>query len=88
MSYECPHCGSTNTRLTTKETHSAWQLGVPKVGHYEKGEKETFVEVKCLDCGKSFQEPEEGFEEEDSGVEYEDESDVDEEEQHEGEGES
>ena len=71
--YACPYCKSLRIRRVTKETHSAWQLGLSKLGHYERGHRETFEEFKCLNCVRTFQETETGLSEENSDSEYENE---------------
>jgi hypothetical protein len=41
-----------------KEIHSAMLLGVPQLAKYERGQKTTYTECECLDCGKKFSEGE------------------------------
>jgi hypothetical protein len=77
VSYACPSCGTTNITPATRESGREYQVG-PSFAHYKGTEKETFEVMKCLDCGKTFQESdalyvEENEENEDESEQYEDE---------------
>jgi hypothetical protein len=45
--------------VSEKEAYHGWQIGLPKVAEYRKGEKKTYSEADCLKCGRSFS-PERG----------------------------
>jgi hypothetical protein len=45
--------------VSEKEAYHGWQIGLPKVAEYRKGEKKSYVEADCLKCGRSFS-PEQG----------------------------
>jgi hypothetical protein len=50
----CPYCGSKQVRISTKEAYQGWQIGLPKLAHYTKGQKASYSEADCIQCGKSF----------------------------------
>jgi hypothetical protein len=57
-SLQCPYCESNEIRKAVKEIHSAILLGIPQLAKYERGQKTTYTECECLECGRKFSEGE------------------------------